>query len=259
MDVRQVVNALELLEYFADRGRPATLAEVSKHFGWPRSSTFNLLGTLVNRGYLYEPRAREGYYPSPSWWSLIQRIDRAAPIASELQDLITTLCRRTDETAVLAATSGMHAVFIAAAESRQAIRYTAAVGKLVPIHATATGRALLSQLPEHERGAILRRAVFERYTPATLLSVDAVEKEIALSLQRGYFEGASEYTHDLGGIALPLHVADRHLAVLVAGPAHRVHPRQAEILQIMQEEIDRHLPGALPGETRENGNTAAPG
>lgn len=245
MDVRQVVNVLELLEYFAERGRPASLAEVSKHFGWPRSSTFNLLGTLVNRGYLYEPRAREGYYPSPSWWPLVQKIDRAAPLPAELQDLLQSVCDKTSETAVLAGVSGMHAVYMATAESHQAIRYTVAVGKLVPIHATATGRALLSQLSEQDRAGILRRAVFERYTPTTLLSVDAVEKEIALSLERGYFEGAGEYTHDLGGIALPLHIQGRHLALLVAGPVHRVHPRQQDILRTMREEISRHAPGTL--------------
>ncbi|NYT61492.1 helix-turn-helix domain-containing protein [Alcaligenaceae bacterium] len=87
MTVRQVANVLELLEYFAERGRPATLAEISKHFGWPRSSTFNLLGTLVNRGYLYEPRAHEGYYPSPSWWPPIQKIDRAAPLPADSQSV----------------------------------------------------------------------------------------------------------------------------------------------------------------------------
>ncbi|TEA76920.1 IclR family transcriptional regulator [Allopusillimonas ginsengisoli] len=242
MEIRQVANALELLEYFADRGRPATLAEIAKHFDWPRSSTFNLLGTLANRGYLYEPRAREGYYPSPSWGVLIQKIDRAAPVPSELQDLIVALRRRTDETAVLAGISSMHAVFIATAESSQAIRYAAEVGKLVPIHATGTGRALLSQLSEQERNAILRRAVFKRYTHSTLLSVDAVEKEIRQSLERGYFEGAGEFTRDLGGIALPLQFPTRHLALLVAGPRHRVHPRQSEILEIMREEISRHIP-----------------
>jgi DNA-binding IclR family transcriptional regulator len=244
MDVRQVVNVLELLEYFAERGRPASLAEISKHFSWPRSSTFNLLGTLVNRGYLYEPRAREGYYPSPSWLPLVQRIDRAAPVPTELQELIASLCSKTNETTVLAGISGMHAVFIATAESQQSIRYAAPVGKLVPIHATATGRALLSQLSEQERGAILRRSVFDRFTPTTLLSVDAVEKEIALSLQRGYFQGAGEYTHDLGGVALPLAVPNRHLALLVAGPVSRVRPRQEEILRIMKEEITHHLPAA---------------
>lgn len=239
MDVRQVVNALELLEFFAERGRPATLAEVSRHFDWPRSSTFNLLGTLVNRGYLYEPRARDGFYPSPSWLPLIQKIDRAAPIPTEWQDMLRVLCEATQETAVLAAISGMHAVYIATAESQQAIRYAAPVGKLVPIHATATGRALLSQLSEAERANILRRAVFERYTPTTLLSVHAVEQEIAQSLQRGHFEGAGEYTHDLGGVALPLQITGRHLALLIAGPMNRMQPRLVEICAAMRAEVAR--------------------
>ncbi|HEY8357462.1 MAG TPA: IclR family transcriptional regulator [Ramlibacter sp.] len=233
---------LELLEYFAERGRPASLAEVSKHFGWPRSSTFNLLGTLVNRGYLYEPRAREGYYPSPIWSTLIQKIERTASVPAELQDLIAALRDRTRETAVLAGISGMQALFIATAESQQAVRYTAPVGRLVPIHASATGRALLSQLSEQERAAILRRAMFVQHTPTTLLSVDAVEKEITASQQRGYFQNAGEYTQDLGGVALPLDAGNRHLAVLVAGPVNRVQPRQDEILAVMREEIARRFP-----------------
>ena len=61
MSVRQVENVLALLEFFAERQRPATLADVVEHTGWPRSSAFNLLSTLLDRGYLYEPRARAGY------------------------------------------------------------------------------------------------------------------------------------------------------------------------------------------------------
>lgn len=244
MDVRQIINVLELMEFFAERGRPATLAEIAKHFGWPRSSTFNLIGTLLNRGYLYEPRAREGYYPSPIWLPLIKKIDSSAPVPHELESLVEALRNRTGETAVVGAISGMHVLFIAAMESTQAIRYTANMGKIVPIHATATGRALLSLLSDQERAAILRRAVFERYTSTTLMSAESVEDEIENSKQRGYFEGVGEFTQDLGGIALPLVVTRRHLAVLVGGPVTRVHPRKGEIVQIMREEIQRHLPTA---------------
>ena len=67
MIVRQAAYVLDLFEYFAQRRQPATLAEVAEHFGWPRSSTFNLLTTLSEKGYLYEPRPRAGYYPTPRW------------------------------------------------------------------------------------------------------------------------------------------------------------------------------------------------
>jgi DNA-binding IclR family transcriptional regulator len=241
VNVKQAANVLDLVEFFAAHQRPATLAEISKHFGWPRSSTFNLLGTLAGRGYLYEPRARGGYYPSPLWQSLLQQIERADPIPEELRSLLQALAARTGETAVLAATSGAHAVFVAAVESPSAIRYTARPGKLVPLHVTATGRALLSQLTPADRAGVLRRATFERYTPTTLMSVAAVEKEIQRSLQRGWFEGAAEFTLDLGGVALPLALPHRHFAVLVAGPMFRVKSRGEELARILGEEVRKHL------------------
>jgi len=245
--VRQVVNALELIEFFAERGRPASLAEISKHFGWPRSSTFNLLRTLSNRGYLYEPQAKQGYYPSPRWITLIHKIDQAGLIPPALQELVKAVCDRTNETTVLAGISGMQALFLCAVETVRDVRYAAHVGKTVPLHTTATGRALLAQLPEPSKASILKRVTFQRYTPFSLMSVEAVEREIAVSLNRGYFEGIGEYSRDLGGYALILPNQERQLALLVAGPWGRVSPMKDEILRIMREEISRYVPDAPPG------------
>jgi DNA-binding IclR family transcriptional regulator len=250
VNVKQAANVLDLIEFFAEHRRPAALAEIARHFNWPRSSTFNLLGTLAGRGYLYEPRARGGYYPSPLWNSLLQRIERAEPIPDAFKALLRALVERTGETAVLAATSGASAVFIDAVESPHAIRYTAAPGKLIPLHVTATGRALLSQLSPADRAGLLRRATFERYTPTTLMSVAAVEKEIQRSLQRGWFEGAAEYTSDLGGVAMPLQVPHRQFAVLVAGPMSRVKTRSKELAKVIAGEIETHLGELLAPEPK---------
>ena len=250
MNVKQAANVLDLIEFFAQHRKPAALAEIARHFDWPRSSTFNLLGTLAGRGYLYEPRSRGGYYPSPLWSSLLQQIEAAEPIPEPFRNLLHALVERTQETAVLAATSGSHAVFVEAVESPHAIRYTARPGKLIPLHVTATGRALLSMLAPGDRAAVLRRATFERYTPTTLMSVAAVEKEIQRSIERGWFEGAAEFTHDLGGVALPLPVPHRQFAVLVAGPMFRVKARSKELAKIIASETEKHLGDLLSPDTR---------
>src|SRR5687767_3715177 len=109
VNVKQAANVLDLLEFFAAQQRPATLAEISKHFDWPRSSTFNLLGTLTQRGFLYEPRSRGSYYPAPLWALRVQQIERAQPIPAELHELLLALAQGTGETAVLAAPSGANA------------------------------------------------------------------------------------------------------------------------------------------------------
>lgn len=256
MNVKQAANVLELIEYFAQHQRPATLAELARHFGWPRSSTFNLLGTLASRGYLYEPRARGSFYPSPLWMSLLREVERADPIPEPLREMLRSLAHKTGETAVLAATSGSQAMFIDVMESPHAIRYNAAPGKTVPLHVTATGRALLSQLAPADRAGVLRRAVFERYTPTTLMSVAAVEAEIQRSLLRGWFEGNAEFTADLGGVALPLPLPHRRLAVLVAGPMFRLTGRSAELAEALRGEMERCVAALAAEDGARNGDAA---
>jgi len=243
VNVKQAANVLELIEFFAEHRQPASLAEIARHFDWPRSSTFNLLGTLASRGFLYEPMARGSFYPSPLLSTLVRQIESADPVPQQLHGLLETLQQKTGETAVLAAASGGHAVFVDSVESAHAVRYAAQPGKMVPLHVTATGRALLSQMSEADRTKLLRRAPFERFTPASLLSVAAVEKEIRRSLDRGWFEGKGEFTADLGGVALPLAMPHRQFAVLVAGPMSRVSPRLADLAAVIRAEIDRHLGG----------------
>lgn len=239
MEVKQAINVLELLEFFAQRQQPATLADVCRHLGWPRSSAFNLLSTLAARGYLYEPVARQGWYPSPQWGAVLAPIEQAAPLPENLHALLHELAAQTQETAVIAGISGVHAVFLASVESPQAVRYAAPVGKRVPLHASATGRALLSQLPAADRAVLLRKAAFDAFTPTTLRSAAAVEAAIARSLQRGWFESAGEFTPDLGGVAMPLAEPGRHLALLVGGPITRVQPRYAELARAMTASLDR--------------------
>lgn len=237
MEVKQISNLLQLLEYFAQRQGPATLADIAQDLAWPRSSTHNLLATLLNKGYLYEPQARKGYYPSALWQDVLGRIAQAAPLSEAMHSLLQAAAERTGETAVLAGVSGGDALFLAVVESPHAVRYTAHIGKRVPLHATATGRALLVQMPAPQRAALLHKARFERHTESTRMSVQAVEDEIALSTQRGWFEGAAEYSQDLGGIALPLPASGRQLALLVAGPLSRMQGRQAEVAAALQQEI----------------------
>src|SRR3546814_2464188 len=109
MIVRQAANALEILEYFARRLKPATPAEIAEDLGWPRSSTFKLVGTLASKGYLYEPRARGGYYPSPRWLVLAEAVASAEPLPDQYQRLAQDLMRATGETVAVSAPAGIHA------------------------------------------------------------------------------------------------------------------------------------------------------
>jgi DNA-binding IclR family transcriptional regulator len=220
--VKQIENLLALLEFFATHKEPASLADVVRHFGWPRSSAFNILSTLVESGYLYEPRARGGFYPSPRWMQLASAIAESEPLPEAVTRIMQWLAEETEETVWVSAPSGIFAVFLDVIESDQAVRYAAKPGKRVPIHVTATGQALLSQLPDRDRDILLRRATYGGYGPNAPRSIEEVQEQIREGCARGWFRSASNYSADLGGVSVPLTVGDRAYAITVAGPLYRV-------------------------------------
>lgn len=241
MIVKQVQFAIQLLEYFAQRRTPATLSEIADHFGWPRSSTFNLIDTLSHTGLLYEPRYRGGYYPSRKLLKLAHAIVADGPLSERLRTCVTNIANKTDETAALCALSGIQTVLVEVVEASSPIRYFAQVGQRVPTYATSAGRALLSLLSPRERTAILRRTEYERYASDTLMTLEAVEQDIEMSKERGWFLNNNGYEPDLIGVAIPMPLEERQFCLLVAGPAYRTENRIAELAQLLQEEIAEYM------------------
>jgi IclR family transcriptional regulator, acetate operon repressor len=241
MIVKQAANVLDLLEYFVQRRTPATLSEIADSLGWPRSSTFNLIQTLVDRGYLYEPRPRSGYYPSPRWLVLAQNVAAAEPLPQLARALVAELSVDTGETAAIGAPAGVNAIFVEVQESPAAVRYFAQVGHRLPIHATATGRALLAQYAPEERFALYRKIEFRQWSPSTPISIDTVEAELRRSAERGYHQSLADYSPDLAGVALPLPLGERRLSVVVAGPMFRMVDRLGHVAEIIRRAVQRHV------------------
>lgn len=239
MFVKQAANVLEIIEYFAKRKRPATLSEMADDLGWPRSSTFNLIGTLIDKGYLYEPRTRGGYYPTPRWLVQSQAVSDAEPLPEAAYALVAEVAQETGETTAIVAPAGTSVVFIHVVESAASIRYFAQVGHKLPLHASAAGRAILSQYSHEERLAVYRKVKFIKYARNTLTSIDEVEAEMRRSLQRGWFQSISGYSPDLCGVALPLPIGPRRLSMVVAGPEFRCISRIEEMAQTMTQAVGR--------------------
>lgn len=237
MLVRQAANVVELLEFFARRGEPATLAEIADALQWPRSSTFNIVGTLVDKGYFYEPVARGGYFPSPRWQNVVHRISEKDPLPDALVDLVDTIGETTGETTAVGTASGAFVIFLCVRESRQPLRYFAEVGTRVPIHASSAGRAILAQMTPDERQRIYRKIMFEEYSGTTPMRVEQVEAALQAAVERGYHQSDSEYIADLAGVSFPIALGTRRLSIVVAGPTSRCLERRPETARIMAAAI----------------------
>ena len=238
MIVRQAAHVLDLLEYFLHVKEPSNLADISVAMGWPRSSTFNLLTTLSQRGFLYEPRPRGGYYPSPKWMSLLRGIAESEMLPEVLRAAVDGIAVATAETVVVAAPAGTNVVFMYVVESPAVVRFSAQVGDQMPIHSTASGRAILSQYSDRERAAILNKVKFEKRAgwPA---NAGKVEAELMRAQTRGWHENIGGVSADLCGVSLPFALPGRRLSVAVAGPIGRMRERIPQIAGTLRRELRR--------------------
>lgn len=247
MLVRQAANVLELMEYFARRKRPATLAEISDDLGWPRSSTFNLVGTIADKGWLYEPRARNGYYPSPRWLTLARTVAEAEPLPDAVHALLLEIADKTGETTAIAALAGTNAIFLDVVECSHSVRYFAQIGDRVPVHASSVGRAILAQQTPEERRAIYRKIKFEPFSDTTPCSVEAIETSLTEAAERGYHQSSSEYIADLAGVAIALPISHRRLSLVVAGPTSRCLNRRPDTAATILACVARFKAGTSNG------------
>jgi DNA-binding IclR family transcriptional regulator len=227
--VKSALRVLHIFEYFARSTRPATLAQLSKQMDLPKSSCFALLETLRQEGYLYWLGKDKGYYPTRRWGDLGDAITRHDPILSVVSPLLARLCEQTGETAVLAKREGHQVLYLDAVEPSHVLRFTAQPGQLKPIHSSASGRALLEQMPVAARLELIGQLDLRRFSDQTIVDPDQLAQSVEEGARRGWHVAFGEYQSDATAIAASFQFGAEDYAFIVGASTPRVADRIDEI------------------------------
>ncbi|KOF52457.1 MULTISPECIES: IclR family transcriptional regulator [unclassified Achromobacter] len=235
MSVKTALRVIEIIETYAREKRALPLSELARLLDVPVSSCLALIRTLTGLGYLYETGRRQGYYPTGRLLAMAQRIARADPVLDRVYPSLTELRDATRETVVFAKlTPDARVVYLDVLDSPHTIRYAPVAGEFKDIHANSLGKALISLQDEKTRAQMLGGQPLTRYNERTLTSLQALEEDIRLSRQRGWFMNSGESIADVGAIAWPLTLSGEHYAISVGGPIYRIEPRQEEYARILR-------------------------
>ncbi|BCH24784.1 transcriptional regulator [Mesorhizobium sp. L-8-10] len=222
MRVRQIDKVLDLFEVYAREKTSLTLTALSKALGIPKSSTFNVIETLVARGFLYETKPRGGYYPTARLLDLSRSMMEGDPLVQRVHGELAALAAVTGETAVLSVRDQLDVVYVDVVESTAPIRYFAKVGERRAIHTTSSGKAILTAYDTKEREDILRSLSYAPIQPATKMNAGELAEDLDRSIERGWCEDRSESTPDVMGLGVPIRSGDRRFGLALAGPLYRM-------------------------------------
>ncbi|MGV0817223.1 IclR family transcriptional regulator [Martelella sp. AMO21009] len=204
-EVKSAVRALEILELLARARRPLTLKNIVSELGYPKSSTYNLLATLVSRAYVIreEPesyRIHEAFRNGPGWTSgrEAQLIATAQPIMDALRDAehetVFLGSRRRDGRVKLLAKSVSH----------QLVRFDSDLTGSDAAFCTAMGRVLLAYWNPEKTSAYLARERIVQITEHTVIDRVQIRKIIEAARQDGYAISDEEAVAGGSGVAAPV-------------------------------------------------------
>jgi DNA-binding IclR family transcriptional regulator len=231
MQIANVDRCVSLIEALAARAGGASLGDLSKLLGTPKSATYRLLQTLASRGYVVQDPATLDYALSLNIAMLAFRYLDARPPPDVAQQALDRLAVDSGEYCRVAVVERERLVWIARAQGATAgLRYDPPMGYEVVLHATATGKAWLATLPEQEALRLVCARGFDTppgFGKRAVRTVDELRRHLATTRRRGYATAVEEGEPGTVAMAAAFRAYDASDApvagtVSIAGPVVRL-------------------------------------
>jgi DNA-binding IclR family transcriptional regulator len=237
--VKSARRVIEILEYFDDVQRDATVMEIADALGYPQSSTSALLRSLVSLGYLnYEPMART--YISSSRVALLGNwVNPEFFAEGAIISLMKELNELTGDTVVLAVRNGLHMQYIHVIQATSPARLHMTLGTVRPIAASGAGYAMLSTMTDNEITRLVMRINAEAADGEPLIRIRDLLEKIAVDRRKGYSFTCDMVTRGGGIIAVPLprNGAQHRMVIGIGGISEVMRGREEELSSILLARI----------------------
>ena len=252
------LRAFTLLECIAAAEGAPTLEELTRASGLPKPTVHRILQLLV-RGELVEREVHDKRYAfGARMAALALGVQLHSPRRSERHAILERLVNAIGETCNYTMLDGNEVVYLDRVETSANVRLHMKAGSRVPLHCTASGKLLLSDLSPVQVRRLLGGGPLRRYTGRTIVDVEALLRELAKIRTTRVGTDVGEYLEGSVCVAVPVCDARGRIcaAVAVHGPAPRISLKKAYTFLPAMREAAAALTATLvpaaeasPGET----------
>jgi IclR family transcriptional regulator, pca regulon regulatory protein len=215
-----VGKAFQILATFDVHRPELTASEIAAETGLDRSTTHRFLTTLVDIGVLVQDGDSRRYHLG------LPVLDYAYVLLNTLQirrialSHLHELHREVEGTLSLGVRDGTEVVLVERSFGPWVPSGGFEIGQRLPMHASATGLAMLAFLDPDELETIVHDVQLEPRTPHTLRSQAALSERLVEIRRRGYATSDEELLVGLRSIAVPI-LGERGAAVAAISLARR--------------------------------------
>jgi len=235
--VKSVVKALNILKTLSHGF--SKLTDISREVKLSKSTVHRLLRTLKESNMVYQDPITEEYYPGTVIFELASNplvahhalVYRAHPKMEELR-------KSTGETVTLDVIFGIEQIRLHQLIGTHNVTFLGAPSIIQLILPGASGKVLLSQLPEQEAQDVVDNIDLVQLTPYTITDKQVYKQEIAKVKQKGYATSYDEVEIGVTALSVPVINYTVPASITILGPKDRLTPHVMDFLDEMRAKAD---------------------
>lgn len=229
--VQSIERAFAIAEEVARNREGIGLAELSKRVGLHNSTTFHLVKTMVQLGYVSQLADSRKYRIGRRMFTLAAGAMDEIELVSVATPVLEKLTAATGEYSHFAIRSGEQIVVVAKTAGTGIFQMVDRTGAVRPAHATALGKVLLAALSPSQLERYLASCELHKFTAKTISEKDALLREIEEVRRKGLAFDDGEFDPEARCVAVPV----RDFTGRVAGAIGMSGPMWRLSLQALQE------------------------
>lgn len=221
---RILEKALNILELVAKEEEGPTFSQITTALNLANSTSHSLLATFVDMGYLEKDEDTLRYRIGLKAFEVGVVFSQKGGVFKYMDTVLKELVEEVDETAHIAALDNTDIVYMAKHDCSHAVRMISQIGKRVPAHATAIGKAILTNKSEEALKQLYPNQLLPALTENTISSRAALEEELDKIRKTGFSTEKEESTPGIQCIAVAVKNdrIQKDIAISIAVPIPRV-------------------------------------
>lgn len=218
-----VDKALEILLLLARAQSPLGVREIGRRLGMSAPTVHRLLSTLGAHDLVQQVNGRSEYRLGWACLGLGRAVLNGTEFAQAAQEIARALRDATEETVTGQVRVGDEQVVVVESEGLHELRRRVGVGRRIPLHAGASGRAMLAFLPPEEVERYLAHPL-TKIGPNTITDPTELRARLAEVHRLGYATSFEESVTGVGAASVPIFGEDGRVAgsLSVSGPEARI-------------------------------------
>jgi DNA-binding IclR family transcriptional regulator len=200
----------------------AGVTELAEHLDLAKSTVHNHLSTLHDAKFVTKDGTE--YHLGLRFLDLGEAARLHRTESDRIKRKVDSLADQTEERAQFIVEEHGFGVYLYRSRGEKAVSTDSRIGRHIPIHATAAGKAILANLPEERTQAILDDVELSPLTEHTITDYDELMEELETIRERGYATNIEESTTGLRAVGAPITRPDGSVvgAISISGPTHRL-------------------------------------